>query len=308
LIPVSATPSSGSCALATPVICDLGTLANGGSITVTVVASTTVTGTAVSTASVTADQIDVATTNNTDTEKTSVTLPNLIISALNTATAVLPGGDLVISDTTKNNGSVSAGSSTTKFFLSTDNKLDAGDVLLGSRTLAGLPSKQASTGSITVTIPPGTALGKYFLIAVADADNAVAETNNNNNKKSRNLSVTRSDLTVSRLQSPASAAAGSAITISDTTSNKTTVSAESSTTNYYLSTDPILDGSDILLTGRAVPALPPKSSSSGSSAAVIPLSTVPGKYYLIAASDNGGAVVEVNESNNTRSRKVTITP
>jgi uncharacterized repeat protein (TIGR01451 family) len=307
LIPISATPSSGSCALAAPVVCDLGNLASGGNITVNVVATATVTGTVTGTASVTADQTDVAAANNVDTEKTSVTLPDLLVTVLNAAAAVVPGADLVINDTTKNNGAVAAALSTTKFYLSMDNKIDDADILLGGRAVAAIAPKQSNAGSTTVTIPPGTALGKYFLIAVADADNVVAETRNTN-KKSRKLSVTRPDLTVTRLQSPSSAAAGSSIIISETTSNKTVVLAGSSTTNYYLSADAILDGSAILLTGRVVPALTPKSSSSGSSTAVIPIATLPGRYFLIAASDNAGAVVEVNESNNTRSRKITITP
>jgi subtilase family serine protease len=231
-----------------------------------------------------------------------------VLSRLNAAAAVVPGGDLVISDTTKNNGSVTAATSTTKFYLSKDNKIDAGDVVLGSRAIAALAPKQASTGSTTVTIAPGTSLGNYFLIAVADADNAVAETNNKNNKKSRKLSVTRPDLTVSRLQSPSSAVAGSSIVINETTSNKTAVSAGSSTTNYYLSADAILDGSDSLLAGRAVSALAAKGNSAASTTVVIPLSTLPGKYYLIAVCDSADAVVEVNEGNNTRSKKITITP
>jgi subtilase family serine protease len=213
----------------------------------------------------------------------------------------------VINDTTKNNGSLSAAPSTTKFYLSTDNKFDAGDVLLGSRAISVLAPKQSSVGSTTVTIPPGTALGNYFLIAVADADNMVAETKDTN-KKTRKLTITRPDLTISRLQSPSSAAAGSSIVIKETTSNKAAVPAESSTTNYYLSADATLDGSDILLAGRALPALAPKKSSAGSTTAVIPVSTLPGKYYLIAVCDSADAVVEVNEGNNTRSKTVTITP
>jgi uncharacterized repeat protein (TIGR01451 family) len=308
LILVSATPSSGSCALGAPIICDLGNLASGGSLTVTVVATTTVAGTVFSTASVTADQTETALADNSDAEKTVVTLPNLLVSALNAAAAVVPGADLVISDTTKNNGSVAAPLSTTKFYLSSDNKIDAGDVVLGSRAISTLDPKQTSAGSTTVTIPSGSSLARYFLIAVADADNTIAEINNSNNKKSRKLSITRPDLTVSRLQTPASAAAGSSIVVNETISNKTAVSAGSSNASFYLSADTILDGSDILLGGRAVPALASKANSAASTTVVIPGSTLPARYYLIAVCDSGDAVVEVNESNNTRSRAITVAP
>ncbi|MGE5306457.1 MAG: CARDB domain-containing protein [Alphaproteobacteria bacterium] len=307
LIVVSATPTSGSCALGAPIICDLGNLASGGSITVTVVATTTVTGTVVSTASAAADQTEIAPGNNIDAEKTVVILPNLMVPILKASAAAVPGGDLVINDTTKNNGAVTAQASTTKFYLSMDNKSDGGDVLLGSRAIPALASKQNSAGSTTVTIPPGTALGNYFLIAVADADNIVAETKDTN-KKTRKLTITRPDLTISRLQSPSSAAAGSSIVIKETTSNRTAVSAGASTTNFFISADAILDGSDTLLAGRVVPALAPKANSAASTTVDIPVSTPPGKYYLIVVCDGGDTVVEVNEGNNTRSKTITITP
>ncbi|HEX9146713.1 MAG TPA: CARDB domain-containing protein, partial [Candidatus Binatia bacterium] len=300
--------SSGSCALGAPIVCDLGNMASGSSITVNVVVTTTVAGTVVSTASVTADQTDTDLVNNSDVENTVVTLPDLLAPVLNAAAAVIPGDALVITDTTKNNGSLSAAPSTTKFYLSTDNKFDAGgDVELGSRPIPELAAKQASTGSTTVTIPLGTPLGNYFLIAVADADNMIAETKDTN-KKTRKLSVTRPDLTISRLQSPSSAAAGSSLVVKETTSNKAAVSAEGSTTKFYLSADAILDGSDVLLGSRDVAALSPKSNSAASTMVDIPLTTLSGKYYLIAVCDSTDAVVEVNEGNNTRSKKITITP
>ena len=50
----------------------------------------------------------------------------------------------------------------------------AGITLLGSRTVPDLDAGAASSGSTTVTIPSGVAPGLYYLIARADADNAVA--------------------------------------------------------------------------------------------------------------------------------------
>ena len=40
-----------------------------------------------------------------------------------------------------------------------------------------------------VTIPPGTAAGNYYILAVADADNTVAESNENNNVTARPLTI-----------------------------------------------------------------------------------------------------------------------
>ena len=74
---VSATSSQGSCSESGgTVTCNLGTLANGATATVTIVVTTpAVTGTLSSTASVTSDAIDSDTTNNSATQSTVVTLP-----------------------------------------------------------------------------------------------------------------------------------------------------------------------------------------------------------------------------------------
>jgi hypothetical protein len=40
-----------------------------------------------------------------------------------------------------------------------------------------------------VTIPPGTASGNYYVLAVADADNTVAESNENNNVTAKPLTI-----------------------------------------------------------------------------------------------------------------------
>jgi uncharacterized repeat protein (TIGR01451 family) len=315
---VSATPSTGSCVVTTTVECNLGGLINGASATVTVVVTTTAKGTLVNTVSVAADQADPDIRDNTATEPTVATLANLIVKKLQAVAAAIPGSDIVIDDTTMNIGKIDAGASVTRFYLSTDAKFDpATDTFLFSRAIGPLVAKDSSSdldsssGSTTVTIPLATTLGKYFLIAVADADNAVLETQENN-KKSRRLQVTLPDLTVTALKAPATAAAGSSILVQDTTNNKAPVPAGASTTRFYLSADALFDGGDVpldpLVLGRAVPALAAKAKSAGATTVTIPLATAPGIYFVLAVADGDGAVSEINEANNLRSRKITITP
>jgi uncharacterized repeat protein (TIGR01451 family) len=313
---VSATPSAGSCVVTATVDCDLGGLINGASATVTIVVTTTAKGTLVNTVSVTADQADPDIRDNTATARTVATLANLVVKKLQAVAAAIPGSDIVIDDTTMNSGKIDAGASVTRFYLSTDAKFDAAtDTFLSSRPIGALAAKADSPGSTPVTIPLATALGKYFLIGVADADNAVPETQENN-KKSRRLQVTRPDLTVTALKAPASAAAGSSIVVQDTTSNKAPVPAGGpgpgptvAVTRFYLSTDSAFDGSDAILGSRDI-ALPlaAKAKSAASTTVTIPPATVPGVYFVLAVADGDGAVLEINETNNLRSRKITITP
>jgi hypothetical protein len=290
-------------------------------VVITIVVTTTVKATLRLTASVAADQGDPDFSNNKATERTVATLANLVVTKFQAVKAAIPGTDIVIDDTTTNSGRITAGGpgpAVTRFYLSTDAKFDGGDTFLGSRDVAlPLAPKATSSGSTTVTIPLATTLGKYFLIAVADADNAVVETQENN-KKSRRLQVTLPDLTVSALKAPGSAAAGSSIVVQDTTSNKAPVPAGGppgptvAVTRFYLSTDSIFDGgSDTPLGSRNVDLpLAAKESSPGSTTVTIPLATVPGTYFVLAVADADGVgvVVETNEANNVRARKITITP
>ena len=55
--------------------------------------------------------------------------------------------------------------------------------MLASRAVPLLATGASSVGPQTaVTIPPGTAPGSYYILAVADADNTVAESNENNKR------------------------------------------------------------------------------------------------------------------------------
>jgi uncharacterized repeat protein (TIGR01451 family) len=305
---VSVTPSAGSCAGTSTIVCDLGILANGTEVTVIIIVTTTAPGTLTNTASVTLAETDTNPSNNIAQERSAATLPNLIVRAISTVAAVIPGSDIVVNDTTANNGKVAAGPSTTRFFLSRDSKFDAGDLpSLGSRGIPPLSPKQTSSGSTTLTIPLATALDRHFIIAVADADNGVVEMQEKN-AKAKALNVTLPDLGVRTLRAPSSAVAGGNIVVEETTGNTAAVPAGASTTSYFLSTDAVFDGGDVPLGSRSVPALAAKGRSTGSTTVTIPLATTPDRYFLLAVSDAGDAVTEILETNNLRSKSITITP
>ena len=304
----SVTPSVGSCTGSTTITCDLGDLANGASATVTIVVTTTASGKLTNTATVSSDETDTDPSNNSVAQQTTVTLPDLIVKSVSAVTAAIAGSDIVVNDVTNNKGKVAAGVSVTRIYLSADSKFDDGvDTLLGSRSIPTLAPKESSSGTTTVTIPLATALGRYFLIGVADAATAVSETKEKNSK-ARSLTVTLPDLTVQTLHGPSSAAAGAGVVVSDTTSNKARVGAAASTTQFYLSVDATFDGGDVLLGSRSVPVLGAKGRNAGSTTVTIPLATPPGRYFVLAVSDGAGAVSELDENNNLRSRSMTITP
>jgi len=117
--------------------------------------------------------------------------------------------------------------------------------------------------------------------------------------------MTRPDLRVSALRTPASVVVGANLAIQDNTRNDDGVDGGASTTKFYLSTDKLFDGGDVLLGSRAVPALGARATSKASSTVTIP-ATAPGRYFVIAVADGDANVVEADEGNNARSRAFTM--
>ena len=302
---VSATPSTGTCSGTTTVTCALGNLTNSATATVVIVAATTVKGTLTNEVSVGAAETETNARDNHAREQTVATLANIVVRTLAAPEAVLPGATITLEDTTQNGAAVGASSGTiTRFYFSSDSKKDGADTILNARAVPPLAAKQSSTGSTSVTIP-GVALGKYFIIAVADDDAAIVETNERN-QKNRKITVTRPDLIVSSLRTPGSLLAGASIAIQDSTRNEDLVDGAASVTKFYLSTDKLFDGGDVFLGSRAVPALGAKATSAATTTVTIPLATAPGRYFVIGVADADAHVVESDEANNFRSRAITV--
>jgi len=111
------------------------------------------------------------------------TLSDLIETAVsNPPVSATAGSSFSVTDTVENRGNASAGASITSYYFSMDTTKGSGDVLLtGSRSVPSLGINGTNSGTITVTIPSGTASGSYYLLACADDTNAVAESNEENN-------------------------------------------------------------------------------------------------------------------------------
>jgi subtilase family serine protease len=230
---------------------------------------------------------------------------DLIVLALTAPSTSGAGLSIIATDTTKNQGGAAAAASVTRFFLSSNTTYDAGDIMLGSRSVPAVNAGASATGSATLTIPAATATGTWYLIARADADDALAETSEGNNTSWRSLQI-GADLTVSAFTVPSSAGAGQSITLTDTTANQGGGAAQASVTRYYLSADSTLDASDALLASRDVAALGPGASSAGSIGVTLPAVIATATWYLIAQTDAAGSVVEVSEFNNTTWRTLQI--
>jgi uncharacterized repeat protein (TIGR03803 family) len=124
-------------------------------------------------------------TNNCSATGTQITIgmPDLIEQSVSAPPATGSiGSAWSVTDTVKNVGTLTAGASTTRFYLSADLSRDGGDVLLtGVRAVPSLNAGTNSTGTVTVQIPKKTSSGIYFVLACADDKSAVVESDEGNN-------------------------------------------------------------------------------------------------------------------------------
>jgi uncharacterized delta-60 repeat protein len=239
---------------------------------------------------------------------TGVASSDLVVSALTGPATAGAGFAITLNETTSNIGVGPAGGTSTRYYLSRDTSIGAGDVLLGGRSLAGLAPGGSSAGATNVTIPAGAANGSYFIVARADDLNQVSEGNEGNNTRALAIRI-GPDLRVSSLTAPTYAAAGGTISISDTTANLSASSpAAASTTRFFLSTNTTLDSADVVIGSRAVPALASGASSAGAGPVTIPAATATGTYYILAKADGANILAEKNETNNVSARILRVGP
>jgi glucose/arabinose dehydrogenase len=224
---------------------------------------------------------------------------NLRISAFRVPERGASGGSISVRDTTSNSGTAAAAPTRTGFWFSTDNTL-GGDAPLGARAVPVLAPGASNTGTTSVTLPTVTA-GTYYLIAEADFDGVIGETDESDNVAVRTLLV-GADLIVSLVTIPSSPTSTSPTTIRVTTKNKGGELAGASSARLYRSANGTIDAGDTLLQVFAIPPLAANASDVSETTLMLPAGT----YFLIVQVDAGGVVNEVNESNNTKKVQKTV--
>ena len=246
--------------------------------------------------------------------------PDLVESAVSDPPATVSiGSTFTVSDTVENLGTVDAGASTTRYFLSPDGTTIVGAAPLGSRSVGTVMANNGtSSGSATATIPENTPSGAYYVLACADHAGTVDEINEFNNclASTNTMNVSSADLTETNVSmSPTMVSTGQTLDITETANNLGPAAAGGSTTRFFFSTDAARGPDDLFVRacvngdptpGRLVQAMASGASSTGTT--TVPLcvrdntgslhAVAPGTYYVIACADETGTVAEGNESNN----------
>jgi subtilase family serine protease len=249
--------------------------------------------------------VETSESNNGASRTIKVGADLTVTSVVSTPAGASPGQTIVITDTTKNSGAAGTDPSLTYIYFSENGSIDASESPIGTRAVPELAAGASDAGSITFTVPEGTALKTWYIIAKADGNGALAETSESNNIYTRSIKI-GPDLDITSLSAAATATAGQTISVTDTTKNVGGGEAGPSTNQVFLSSNSTLDASDILLGSRSLPALAAGAGSSGAVSVTIPLGTAAGTWYIIARADAGGTVAEISETNNTIARTIKI--
>ena len=204
---VSATPSAGSCAGTTTVSCNLGTLANGASASVTLsvhVGSAVAAGTVLSnTATASSGVSDPNASNDSATATTTVvTSGDLSITKTGSPDPVAAGGDLTYTITVTNNGPSDANNITvtdalpagTTFGSTASSTGSCAGTATVTCTIASIPNGASATITLVVhvdpTTPPGTVISNTASVSSpAEVTAATADPNPGNNSATATTTV-----------------------------------------------------------------------------------------------------------------------
>ena len=232
---------------------------------------------------------------------------DLSISNVGSADKAISGDSLVVNSTVINNGNerVSAGH-VTALYLSTDQYVDDADLVLGTWAASTEITQGGSeSNSMTVRVPATLSAGSYYVIAQADNDDMIGETDEVNNTAVGNMPINivkEVDLVIKSVNAGVSTVvSGDTLAINSSVENiGVSTTTLSHSVGLYLSSDSEIDTSDVYLGGwTATTQLAKNESESKEVLGIVPPSLAAGEYYLGVIADVKGAVNETDEANNS---------
>ncbi len=229
------------------------------------------------------------------------TTPDLAVDAPSvTNSNPVAGASFTLSATVRNRGDGASGSTTLRYYRSTDASISSSDTEVGTDAVSGLSASGTSAESISLTAPSA---GTYYYGACVAAVTGESDTGNN---CSSSVQVTVSppppDLVVgSPTVSDNSPVAGASFTLRATVRNRGSGASGSTTLRYYRSTDASISSSDTEVGTDAVSGLSASATSAESISLTAPSS---GTYYYGACVE---AVTGESDTGNNCSSSVQVT-
>lgn len=242
----------------------------------------------------------------------TVSLPDLSISVVNSTTNTFTQGDkTTITGTINNNGTLNAQSSILKVYLSATST--STEVEVGSVVVPIINANASKEVSLPITIPNNATLGNRFLVFYIDAINAIQEADETNNKNNIAITINAPDFAELNIQNATidntNIIAGNNLTLIGNIYNSGSANASAVNVKAYLSSNTTLEVNDVPLqdTNETISALNEGSNLDYNKTVVIPTNTIAGNYYVLFVVDKENTVVELDETNNVVAVPLTVT-
>ena len=230
--------------------------------------------------------------------------PDLVVDAPTVSNSgPAAGASFTLSATVRNQGAARSGSTTLRYYRSTDATVSTSDTQVGTDPVTTLSASRTSAESISLRAPSST--GTYYYGACVESVSDESDTGNN---CSAAITVTvgaapAPDLVVDApTVSNSSPTAGASFTLSATVRNQGAARSSSTTLRYYRSTDATVSTSDTQVGTDPVSSLSASRTSSESIFLSTPSNA--GTYYYGACVES---VSDESDTGNNCSSAVTVT-
>ena len=209
--------------------------------------------------------------------------------------------------TVQNNGSTKD-SIRVRFYLSRNHLYDVADTLLGEVWIDRLANNGLYQDTMTFVIPGTTYPRAYYVLVYVDPLQEHPESVETNNVANQYVRIhsERPDLRVVDYIVPDSIMPGENPIISWTINNHSTTLARTTYTGIYLSTDTLIDATDVVLLSSFQRSISGNATSYGLLGVNIPTNTPLGNYYLILQLDDQQIILEKDEQNNISYKPVRV--
>ncbi len=224
---------------------------------------------------------------------------DLIVTSVSGPSSGIIGQSIAVTTKVKNQGNSDSGAFYVSIYLSTDSIIDTTDRALLT-FYAEVPAGTEQSYTKNVALPLVLVPGSYYLGAIADTGNRVAETNENNNSGVGNQInvVSDIDLVTTSVSGPLGGSPSQPISITIGIKNQGSIGAGEHYVTAYFSIDSTITVGDTELGSVYVNNLGAGAQQTVTLNTTIPTS-LNGSYYIGAIADSRSRVSESNENNNS---------
>ena len=227
------------------------------------------------------------TTNNCSSAVAVTVAPDLVVDAPTVSEiAQAAGANLALSATVRNEGNSASGSSTLRFYRSSDSTITTADTAVGADPVSGLDASQSADGSVSLAAP--STPGPHYYGACVDSVSGEADTTNN-----CSVAVALGpDLVLDTPEvSTNTQTVGKQFRVVVAVRNQGNAASASAMLSFYRSTDSTITSSDERIDSRTVSALNASETAYLYSDPRAP--STPGTYYY------GACVVSTGDDSDT---------